>query len=637
VCGICGVVQIGGEEPRRFDPEVLDWMTDLMTHRGPDDRGTLLDPGCALGARRLSIVDVAGGRQPLSNEDGSVWAAQNGELYNHLDLRKTLAADGHVFRSRCDTEILPHLYERFGTEFPEHLRGKFAVAVWDRRRRRAVLARDRMGVKPLYYAVAGDQLVFASELKSVLASGLVGAELDYEAIDAYLTLSFFPGPRTPLAGVSKLGPGERLVVDDAGVRVESYWRFPRPVERPSVRFSEQEHAEQLLEVLEDAVRSRLMSDVPLGAMLSGGLDSSLIVALMARNMTEPVKTFSIGFREAGDANELADARLVANALGTEHHEVELSFLDDAVSLEELVWHVDEPLANISSLGFLALSGVAAREVTVALSGQGADELLGGYERYRSAMVADRWQRLPRSLRLPVEAAAAVGPRRLRRAARIASAPSVCARIAERSDWTTLAPHLALEPLSAYGGHAAEEAAATLVDGFTGSSAATSMYLDARLGLVDDMLHYFDRASMARALEVRVPFLDHHVVEHCAGIPLDLKVRGGTGKYLLKRAARGLVPDRIIDKHKLGFFSPVVGLWVREQLSGAAATYLLGGRPRYAEMLDRGLVEQLAVSNAEGTDRRHAQFLLAVLMLEVWLSSYLPRALATPRAAAAAAG
>ena len=403
-------------------PGVLDRMTDVLSHRGPDDRGTYEAAGVALGARRLSIVDVAGGHQPVRNEQGSVWAAQNGELYNHLELHRQLEQDGHRFASRCDTEILPHLYEREGERYPELLRGKFAIAVWDGERRRAVLARDRLGVKPLYWAQRDDLVLFGSELKSVLASGLIEPQLDYEAIDAYLTFGFLPGPRTPLAGVQKLLPGHRLIIDAAGARSEAYWHYPKPA--PDHSLSEQEHGERLLELLEESVRLRLMSDVPLGAMLSGGLDSSLIVALMARNMSEPVKTFSVGFREAAEGNELADARLVANHYGTDHHELELSLHDQQLDLPQLVWHLDEPLADLSALGFLALSQLATQHVTVALSGQGADELLGGYPRHRNAWVTNAWSRLPRPARSAAIAAAEHGPARARRAA-------PCPRCADR--------------------------------------------------------------------------------------------------------------------------------------------------------------------------------------------------------------
>jgi asparagine synthase (glutamine-hydrolysing) len=601
-------------------------MTDTMSHRGPDDRGLHEEPGIALGARRLSIVDVAGGHQPFSNEDGSVWGAQNGELYNHATLRAELEADGHRFRSRCDTEILPHLYERDGDAFVERLRGKFAIAVWDARRRRAVLARDRLGIKPLYWARRGDLVLFASELKSLLASGLIEPHLDYEALDAYLTFGFVPGPRTPLADVWKLEPGCRLVVDQERVRVERYWTFPVP--EPDRSLSEHEHAERLLALLEESVRLRLMSDVPLGAMLSGGLDSSLIVALMARNMSAPVQTFSVGFAEAGAGNELEDARAVAAAVGADHHELELSFAHDTVDLAELVWHLDEPLADLSALGFLALSELARRHVTVALSGQGADELLGGYRNHRAAAVATAWLRLPESLRRSGLGLARIGPGRVRRAAETLAAPNTAARaLAGRLD-PALRARLVRGPLAELDGSAARRAVLSRLGGLADDPLPATLYLDAQLGLVDDMLHYFDRASMAHSLEVRVPFLDHELVEACATIPPELKVRRLETKHLLKVAARGLVPDRIIDKPKVGFFNAAVNAWFTSQLDRAASDYLL----ETSELLEPSAVRELLAGHQRG--RGNGQVLLRILMLEVWLQTFLPRALSTPVVAAA---
>jgi asparagine synthase (glutamine-hydrolysing) len=630
MCGICGVVQIGGRPRPVVTPDVLDRMTDAMTHRGPDDRGTYAADGVALGVRRLSIVDVAGGHQPVSNETGSIWAIQNGELYNHLDVREQLVADGHELASRCDTEILPHLYERAEAEYAEHLRGKFAICVWDGSRRRAVLARDRLGVKPLYYAIVDDLVVFGSELKAVLASGLVPLGLDYEAIDAYLTLGFFPGPRTPLASVSKLLPGCRLIVDGAGARAERYWEYPKPrPDSPALRA--EEYAELVLEELETSVRLRLMSDVPLGAMLSGGLDSSLVVALMARNMTEPVKTFAVGFREAGEGNELADARYVSSVFGTDHHEAELSFADANVELDTLTWALDEPVADLSALGFLALSELASRSVTVALSGQGADELLGGYRKHRAASLAGLWNKVPGSS-AAARALARVGrPRRSLRAVRTLAAPDPALRLLAMSGNLPLHERHSLVrgPLAELDGRAAERAALERLDGLPDDPLAAALYLDGQLGLVDDMLHYFDRASMAHSLEVRVPFLDHRLVELCARIPSELKVRRLQTKYVLKLAARGVVPDRVIDKPKIGFFHGMVDNWFRAQAETAIADYLLDPGARYAEFLDRGAVEGLVARHAEGAESDRTYLLFSILMLEVWLATYLPRAVGAP--------
>jgi asparagine synthase (glutamine-hydrolysing) len=626
MCGICGVVQIGGEPRPVVSVDVLNRMTDVMTHRGPDDRGTYSSDGVALGVRRLSIVDVEGGHQPFSNEDGGIWGIQNGELYNHDRLREQLAPEGHVFRSRCDTEVLPHLYEQCGERYPERLRGKFATAVWDNRSKTAVVARDRLGVKPLYYAVCDDLVVFGSELKSVLASGLVGDELDYEAIDAYLMFGFVPAPRTPLAGVSKLPPGHRLIVGDGKVVAEPYWRYPRPAVDEGSPASLDDAAQGLLEALDESVRLRLMSDVPLGAMLSGGLDSSLIVALMARHSNEPVKTFSVGFAESSGANELDDARYVSELFGTEHHELELSLADRTLDLENLVWHLDEPLADLSGLGFLALSDLAARHVKVALSGQGADELFGGYMKHQAASFCAAWMRMPRSVRNVEARFAPLARGRLRRAARTLAAPDAATRLVAMSG--KLDPdvrrRLVQGPLAGTDGRAAERSVRALLNGMPDDPVATTLFLDGQLALVDDMLHYFDRTSMAHSLEVRVPFLDHELVEYCATIPSRYKVRGLARKIVLKRAARGIIPNRIIDKRKIGFFRPAVAEWFRAQSEGAIAEYL-SGSPRCTEFLDPGELRALVHAQTLDPKARHPHLLLAILMLEAWLSSYLPRA------------
>ena len=626
MCGICGVVQVGGEPRLVIEPDVLDRMTDAMTHRGPNDRGTHLEPGVALGVRRLSIVDVEGGHQPVCNEDGTVWAVQNGELYNHEDVRRELLG-GHRFDSRCDTEILPHLYEEVGSAFAEHVRGKFGMAVWDRRERRLVLARDRLGVKPLYYAEAGDRVVFASELKSLLASGIVETDLDYEAIDAYMTFGFVPGPLTPLARVRKLMPGERLVVDPRGLRLERYWTYPAP--EPDLEASQDELAEELIARLDEAVRLRLMSDVPLGAMLSGGLDSSLIVALMAKHMSEPVKTFSIGFTEDRD-NELADARFVADLFGTEHHELELSYTQQQVDLADLVWAMDEPVADLSSLGFLAISELAARHVTVALSGQGADELFGGYTKHKAASLVAAWRRLPAPARSLGGGALARSPLRSRRSVRTLLAADPIDRLLAMSGRVDddLRADLYCGPLATSDGLAGRRAVAPLAQGIADEPLAATLHIDGQLALVDQMLHYFDRTSMMCSLEVRVPFLDHELVEFSARVPDSLKVRRLQTKYLLKRAADGVLPERVIHKRKLGFFQGPTAGWLQAQMDGAISDYLLGPSPRYAEFLDRGAVERLVRAHREHKPV-DVKLLVGVLMLEVWLASYLPRAAVAP--------
>jgi asparagine synthase (glutamine-hydrolysing) len=376
------------------------------------------------------------------------------------------------------------------------------------------------------------------------------------------------------------------------------------------------------------VRLRLMSDVPLGAMLSGGLDSSLIVALMARHTSEPVKTFSVGFVEDGDLNELADAREVAQLFGADHHELELSRADAELDLETLSWFLDEPLADLSSIGFLALSELASRHVTVALSGQGADELLGGYAKHQAAALAGSAARLPAPLRRAAIGITARGPARMRRASRTLSAADTVERLLAMSSRIDGSVREALfrGPLADANGHAARAVVADRLGDLHDDPLPATLYIDAQLALVDDMLHYFDRASMAHSLEVRVPFLDHHVVEYCARIPAGLKVRRLTTKYLLKHAARGILPDRIIDKRKIGFFAASVDGWFRDQAGGAIADYLLAPDPRYGEFLEPEVVRDLVRRHADAPGSADARLLLAILMLEVWLSSFLPRAL-----------
>jgi asparagine synthase (glutamine-hydrolysing) len=623
MCGITGAFRVdGGAEPP-LPRRTLEAMTELIRYRGPDDAGFVQGDGCSLGARRLSIIDVEGGHQPFSDERGRIWGAQNGEIYNHDELRDGLRRDGHALRSRCDTEVLPHLYEEHGPALAERLRGMFAVAVWDQDRRRGVLIRDRLGIKPLYYAHVGDVVVFGSELKCVIASGLVSGELDPEAISAFLTLGYVPGPMTPLRDVRKLGPGERLVIEDGAVRVERWWTYPAPAADPTPR-SADEWAEIVLDKLEESVRMRLMADVPLGAMLSGGLDSSLIVALMARMMDRPVTTFSVGF--PGPGSELPDARRVADALGCDHHELEVALAGGEEDLSKLTWHLDEPLADLSSLGFLALCELASQHVTVALSGQGADELFGGYRKHRVASLAQSWGAVPRPLRAAAAPALRRAPGRGKRLLGALEASDPAIRLLESSQ--LVAPELRG---SLFGGALAEHAGAAeaVLRGHLGEAPGSApleaaLFLDAKLGLVDDMLTYFDRASMACSLEVRVPFLDHELVELCATVPTSVKVRRLQGKHVLRRAARDLVPPFVLEKRKQGFFNEAVGGWLRAEQGAALERVLLSPDPAYAQVIDPAVVRR-CVSEFRAGDSRHGNLLLALIMLELWLGEYLPRA------------
>lgn len=627
MCGIAGAFALDPADGPPLDRDALRRMTDAIAHRGPDDAGLVLEGGLALGARRLSIVDVEHGRQPMANEDATVWAAQNGEIYNHERLAAYLRSRGHALRTRCDTEVLPHLWEELGEGLCERLRGKFAVAAWDERRRRGLLARDRLGVKPLYYAVVDGGVVFGSELKCLAASGLVGDRLDPEAIASYLALGFVPAPLTPLAGVRKLLPGERLVVAEGRAVGDRYWTYPVP-STETAEMSDREAAQELIEALDESVRARLMSDVPLGAMLSGGLDSSVLVALMAQHGEEPVKTFAVGFEAAGAASELADARRVAVALGTEHHELELPLAGSEEDLARLAWHLDEPLADLSALGFLPLCELASRHVTVALAGQGADELLGGYRRHRLATLVPAWERLPQPLRATLAGAAGATSTRLGGIAAALQAPDPAARL--MASVGLLRGDVRRE---LYAGALAEHASAgeravrrRLAPARSAPPGEAAMYLEAQLGLADDRLHYFDRASMACSLEVRVPFLDHHVVELCARLPPRAKVGLVHGKRALRLGARELVPGFVLERRKRGFLADSLGSWLGAGAAGTVDRLLLAPEPRLAELVEPAAVRRLVGAWRAG-GAEHGRAVLALAMLELWLADFRPRAFA----------
>ena len=619
MCGICGAIRLRGEGAPPVDTPTLRAMTAAIVHRGPDDAGYYSDGGAAIGVRRLSIVDVERGHQPMANAGGTVVVAQNGELYNHDDLRRELEEAGHTFRTTCDTEVLPHLYAEHGDNAAGPLNGMFAFVVWDSERRRTVIARDRLGIKPLYYAEVGDVLLFGSELKAVLASGLVSTEIDVGAVELLLSLGFVPAPRTLLKQVKKLRSGHRIVVAPPAVRVEPYWRYPDS--DPIDDRSDVEWQEELLELLRDSVRRQLMSDVPLGAMLSGGLDSSLIVALMAEQMSQPVKTFSVAFAGTPDS-ELSVARATSEMLGTEHHELELS-LDDTVDLEALIWALDEPLADLSSVGFSALAALTAQHVTVALSGQGADELLAGYERYRHIALIDRVGSTPMSLRRAAALVGRSGPSRLRRAAAMAAAADpIAAGLSLRSEWVESARVRSAQDALRDVPDVLQQAIDERLNGSPSRGVERALVLDAQLSLADDMLHYFDRTSMAHSLEVRVPYLDHRVVELCSRMPTRLKLSRNETKHILRSVARGRVPDNVIDRPKVGFFSGSVDRWFKRQIGGLVGDVLLDPGARYTEFVSREEVEHLMQSTGS---YRKSKLLLSILMLELWLSTYLPHA------------
>ncbi len=627
---MCGIAGIAAADPRHapLDAEALRAMTAAIEHRGPDEDGHLLEPGVALGMRRLSVIDPAGSPQPVASEDGEVTAVFNGEIYNFRELRDELEARGHRFATRGDGETIVHLYEELGPRFVERLRGMFAIALWDRPRRRLVLARDRMGVKPLYVAETAAGLAFASEVKSLVAGGLVRPELDPAAAELFMAWGYVPGPLTLFAGVHKLDPASYLVHEDGRVSERGEYWNPWDSAPQGVGASWEEDGERLLELLRTATRARMVSDVPLGVMLSGGLDSSLIAALMAEASDRPVQTFSVGFVEDAAANELAEARQVANRLGTDHHELETSALDHPDLLDDALRHLEEPIADLSCVGMLLLSRLARETVTVALSGQGADEILGGYRKHQVAHAADLLGRVPPARGAVALAARAGAPESARaRGLRALSTRDPVERMLAMSRVVQPRERLALftpEFLTA------TDVGAPVRDyDLSGRSALTqTLYLDGRLALVDNMLLYFDKMSMATSLEVRVPFLDHDVVSFCLALPDSRKVRRGNRKELLKRVSRGLVADEIVDRRKRGFFRSALGAWLQAQRGGLLEETLLDPRTAARGLYREDEVRRL-LKVSGGGDIKADQRLFCLFLLERWMREWVDAPVAVP--------
>ncbi len=627
MCGIVG--RINADRQSRVDSAQLRAATDLLAHRGPDGEGFFLEGNVGFGHRRLAVVDLAGGAQPLCNEDGSVWVTFNGEIYNHLALRSELEAAGHRFATRSDTEVLVHGYEQWGDELTSRLRGMFAFAIWDRRRRRGLLVRDRLGIKPLYWTRAGGDLLFASEIKALFAFPDVRRALGEARVPEYLALRYVPGPYTLFDGIERLQPGHALSFQNGELRIWQFWDVPVSAQTSERdERSESEESERFTANLLESVRMRLMGDVPVGLFLSGGIDSTAVAWAMKQADPSVLKSFSIGF-EGDSQEEVSFARMAAQAIGTEHREVTMSSGQFRDSLAELAWHLDEPVSDGACIPLMHLAKRAWEEVVIVLSGEGADELLAGYGIYGKMMAIERAQALGGR---PFKAIAGlamdrVSEPKLRKYLAMARQP-----IEER--YFGVGRAFGDELLSrAFGPSALKN----LVSRFAPSWRATQgeptlhrlLYNDTKIWLPDDLLIKADKMTMAWAVELRVPFLDHVLLESAWRLPPRFKLHHGVGKRLLRTSMRDKIPSSILRRPKRGFPLPL-GQWLRGPLHDACREELLAAGSAVRGIVEHALLKQLLEEHRRGSVDRTEE-IYALWLYEAWHRAYIsPKAIAPRR-------
>lgn len=620
MCGICGVYNRQSQEP--ISKQFLERMTAIISHRGPDEGGMYLAASVGLGFARLSIIDVQGSQQPIANETGEIHLVFNGEIWNYQALRRELQARGHQFRSKGDTEVIVHAYEEYGLDCLAHLHGMFAFALWDAKRQSLFLARDRLGKKPLYYTLVDGDLLFASEIKALLLDPRVKKQVDVQNLADFLSIRYVPGPATLFAGIYKVLPAHFLLFADDTFKHTCYWDY---------QFNETEQlstAEYIVGVkkhLYEAIQERLMADVPLGALLSGGIDSSIIVGIMSSLMSSPLKTFTVGF-DVGGYSELPYARLVAQHFKTEHFELVLNSADLFQYWPLLTWHRDEPVCEASDLAVYLISRFARQQVKVVFSGEGSDELFAGYPKYAFDWLAKYARLLPASLRTSI-------------------LPALSDRLPYSMRKLKLASLTLLEPapqrwiswFGAFNGPLKERllspALKARVDLDTSrifrsylehhpqrDDVSSMLYLDTRFWLPDNLLMKADKMSMAASLEARLPFLDSGLVEYAASIPSQVKMKPFKPKYLLKQAFAEMLPRPILTRKKMGFPVPV-GFWFRQNQRSLIAQLLLSERTRSRNLLDYTCVEQMLKDHLDGrTDYQLQLFLLA--SLELWFRVFI---------------
>lgn len=623
MCGITGIAY-SSRSAKKIRPEALRRMRDVIVHRGPDDAGEYLEEKVGLGHRRLSIVDVAHGAQPMFNEDETLVIVYNGEVYNHAEYRAELESKGHVYKTHCDTETILHLYEEHGADCVNFLRGMFAFTIWNRREKSLFIARDRFGVKPLYYALDDDgNLFFGSEIKTILEAGEIRPELNYRALPDQFANHGTSGDETLYRNVKRLLPGHTLTWHDGRVEINEYWDLKfEPKHEPR---SDAEFIDEWRETFRESVKLRLMADVPLGMFLSGGIDSSAIAATMSTMVDEPIKTFSVGFKER-EANEFEYARIVASAFGTDHHEITITpeqFFDE---LPNLVWHEDEPIGFIASVPLYFVSKLAQKHVKVVLTGEGSDEILAGYARYAKALqlleYGEKYESLtPSFVRSAVRAGASRIGGKLDRTFLTRSADienlfldnfAVFGREMQGRLFSAATKEQIgdPDPYRFQNEWLAKTDACELLDKL--------LYVDSKTYL-HELLMKQDQMSMAASIESRVPFLDHKLAELTARMPVSMKLRGKTTKFLLKEAMTGILPDEILHRKKMGFPVPV-GSWFRGPFKKVIDEYVLGDRARSRGIFDPEFVSELVGRHMAGEN--HDERLWSLVNFEIWQRRFL---------------
>jgi len=615
MCGIAGFIDI--QRSRDSAEQLIDHMCKIIRHRGPDGQGVWTGDGIALGMRRLAVIDVASGQQPIFNEDQSILIVFNGEIYNYRELQKELQERGHHFRTNSDTEAIVHAYEEYGDDCVKHLRGMFAFAIWDRKRQRLLVARDRFGKKPLNYYWDGQRLIFGSEIKSLLVTGMP-REINYSALDDYLIFGYVPAPNTLFTNILKLPAAHILIYENGQIRTQRYWDLSF---QPTCQDNEATAIDHTLSLLKDAVQVRLMSEVPLGAFLSGGIDSSIVVGLMSQMMSQPVKTFSIGFEE-DDYSELAYARQVAKHFGTDHYEFFVR--PELISvLPQLAWAYDEPFSDISMLPTYYVSKLAREHVTIALTGDGGDEIFGGYTRYKQELAT---LRIPAPLRSLLGFCSSLMPDGVRGKQFLRNLSyDLATRDAQKIGRFSLGLRQLLysndyfafvRDHNPHEGYTSEYHSVSHLDAIT-----RMQYVDVHTYLVDDILVKVDKASMFNSLEVRAPLLDQYLAEYVASLPSNIRTHNGTLKYLLKKVAADMLSAEILTRRKQGFSAPLKH-WFRGELMDFARELLDSPKAQQRGIFQPVFIRNLLLLHADTKHANYSSAIWALLCLELWFQAYI---------------